>query len=710
MRRGKRTEEVTRAADELHGEALSAIYGRRLNQYKSILDAYSEMLLEFATSWQRYDVKLTTDFLQDFELLGLSPYQQILQHLYEELREAINTDSREVAREALGLAFTVASRSTELGAHALWVAMLNHLGHAYGFALQTSDPEVGRMIRDLAPRWLWELGHYFAARVLESEEEPQDARREAAVFVREVFEAANELLKEMIEAADLESLKAADDRWSQLLELWHPEDARLRRYEAEPSVESSDDATTQPGGHRKPTDFDQEMAKTKQDLASRRRAYRYGLTFWAFRVRESIPNRWSRGFLYLASAHFSSAKAAADGADAALRLFWESGDAPWSRWTLSELPEGRVHTLGIDRDLLQTFLVLALLATEIDYRELLPFEWIGSRGEQLVQMLDELPERPLTELIGAAEIADRKSSLRAVLERAAHERRETESRDLRGAAIDPAKVSEFTEGVRASWASGRFAPSLFERFGRYEEGGRDPKPDEGWFGLDRLLPKGLFLQESGLVGGDSSGAEFGRGMARGEMGRLIEALSRSDSLPVEATPESTFRSLVRESLEFLAPDYRPQVVLVPVNWKLRVDWEPNPFAPRPIPPSDWRIPEEAGHSYLGSVDDALVFEWPGVPDDRLYVVDLGSFAIWRQWPASPNGDQLLVEVSAYTPETALELAEKSPDIFGDLGTEQRLNRILEHVLLHIRTRFAVEIADAAAGRYVLIPPKYLERA
>jgi hypothetical protein len=371
------------------------------------------------------------------------------------------------------------------------------------------------------------------------------------------------------------------------------------------------------------------------------------------------------------------------------------------------LPEGRAHSIGIDISFLETFLTLPLMRInpETSQAPLPALAWMRTYRDKLERLLTGLAdEEAIHRLIEPDQLSARLETLAQLISDAARRRQDLEDEELRNAAISQERSDKFTSTLKDSWVKHRIAPPLF-RWVRAYSRDESPDSDAGWFGMDRLLPKDLFVDESRVVGGEMVAADLGRALAHGEMDRLCAELADSTELEVGG---ETFAGRVRNGIDGQSEaGYSVQLVLTPVSWRIHRDMGlPERFAPRPELPASLELPSESLHWYAGTLDGAVVIDWPAVPNDRIYFVDLNAFGLWRQYPASTEGEEVLVEIRTYDETSALELAQRDPNLLRTPereSVEARATELRKHVLLHVRTRFILERKDPVAARFLGIP-------
>jgi len=183
-------------------------------------------------------------------------------------------------------------------------------------------------------------------------------------------------LRQMINKDDQGSFEQSDNSWTQIFEFWRPELARPGDMDIEALVAKWGSDDTRVLEARRTAESNRRLSEIKSDLLRRRLALRFGLLAWS--VRRALGGELGAvGIVrYLCGAGFSQLGQVAEGADAALELYWAGGHTPWTAWFLEELPEGRAHSLGVDEFLLRAFVVASLVALESNT----PGSWCHSPG------------------------------------------------------------------------------------------------------------------------------------------------------------------------------------------------------------------------------------------------------------------------------------------------------------------------------------------
>jgi len=77
------------------------------------------------------------------------------------------------------------------------------------------------------------------------------------------------------------------------------------------------------------------------------------------------------------------------------------------------------------------------------------------------------------------------------------------------AELSKERISRFREAVREALYGSRLAVSLFKLVNAYRFETKRPDGEIGWFGFDRLFPKGMFVESTNWAGEDMVGSTSG---------------------------------------------------------------------------------------------------------------------------------------------------------------------------------------------------------
>lgn len=703
-------DELSGAADRLHDEAIRAIQTGSPSGYERVLEAYEGVLLAFPRAWARYGQRFDSEAAKGASLLGIGPTEELFGNLSKELVEAAASPSSEVALEAARVPARIARKAFELDAIALSERALRLGPRVYAAAERGAvGTDQKRAVKDRVWRGIFEFAEYVLAPIVQDWNADQPRRDRATEYLRQVFDDYSSLLKQILEARDTETLRKADEAWSRVLDPWEPEHEQpfeslvermaVERGDEDPAVQDA----------RRRLAIKQWMVSAKRNLDDLRSVHRFGLCMWALRRlrRSGSPAQFAPLFEHFAS-HFGDTDEIARVATLALAAEAEDS-VPWSDWILFDLPEGKVHSVGADPEILNTFLTLMLRSDDLETRapSLGPLEWLPHRLEQVENMLDEtLRDETLRSsvLFGEDSLQIRAKLLKESLGRSARQQTGREEEQIRRSPLVPDKVEAFQEQVLDAWRQNRLAALLFRLAGSYEEA-EEPLSDDDprLSGVDEWLPKSLFVREPQVFGGDSIAHQMGFAIANGEVRELLRTLSDA---PTERARASNTGEDVRGVIRSMSEEgYKPSAVFVPAARAYRMDTKLFDDAGPGGGTSDEGWNPETARRFRGYIEGVPTFDSIDVLEDRICVVDVASFAKWRQLTVDDSGGCLLVNIEDFSESQALDLANEHPNLLsgeGDDSAKVRAAKIRSNVYLKARERYEVRVRDPRACRWVTL--------
>ncbi len=204
-------------------------------------------------------------------------------------------------------------------------------------------------------------------------------------------------------------------------------------------------------------------------------------------------------------------------------------------------------------------------------------------------------------------------------------------------------------------------------------------------------------------------AHIGRNLVNFEEESFVQQLT---SVPLlRPRPSEPFHEAIERAMRIVQSDEMDkQCILLPLSaWKavdalgLRIN-----FGPTPDLPEDLRLDASVASWYQGQFLGAPVLTLRAVTDKEAFVVSLARLLTWSM--PDTDGERLQVAITSYDRTTAELLAREQPELAADeAGSdfEARVEKIRELVLLHVRGRLVIRVANRQAGRRVSIPPTFV---
>lgn len=378
-----------------------------------------------------------------------------------------------------------------------------------------------------------------------------------------------------------------------------------------------------------------------------------------------------------------------------------SRETPWSDWYLMELPSGTAHMIPSDSMLFTAVLLLHLRTPSLQAIGLSD-DIVAYRTEQLNGILDSIEAQkeiwsPL--VLGAVststdaegpgdEVSDveadtfeaRLGWLRATLEAAGGDARETESKTLRDAPLAQKRVDEFRESILKSLREQRPIRHLLAAAGRATvtspvspDRATRQWLDRHWFvdgGLvHRMTPDGL---------GET------RAFRREESRQLIAALPAG---PVRR-PGSDLDELLQAAINDLKmAGYEPSVLITPITARLRMELDGFGNSLGPNPRATWS-------EVLDCAAD------PHVQGDRLYLLDPRGLTI-EEW-GEDRAAGVRVELEEFPEPRRARFSRDHPNFQPPAGVSLE-EFLADHLLLSITAEWRIVPGDPQAIRMLALP-------
>lgn len=385
---------------------------------------------------------------------------------------------------------------------------------------------------------------------------------------------------------------------------------------------------------------------------------------------------------------------------------------PWSDWFLRELPQREAHFLPTQAELLFTTILLATMLVGPEPPALAPAPWIRWRGDEVDGALRRLDEQAaiwsVLVLVPTLDTGlrppppdslqwwhDRVATARAMFTRLKEDTDADERSKLRIAPLDPQRVNTFRSNVLASTRRARLIRDIFRRQGSFEH--LDAPPDGHVALASRTwLQKSYFTGDSRVVGLEWAAGDLSRVTANAEIEALLKAL---DGLV--RTGKGALLDTVKAAIRDLRHNgRRPSLIVIPIGWDLRRALE---LPLRGASVSDDLIPVGRNRDFEGVIDDVPVIDFPHVPKDKLWVVDLAMAATMREWPSDEDSG-IRFDLRDFDEQRARALLAEHPEVREEGATEiEAVRSLQEKLLLTLTLCWEIVRCDADAAIQIAVP-------
>lgn len=672
----------------IHSEATVTLRDGRVEDWRPLGGLYRLVLLELVRAARGHGVPFEGAVAAP-GLFGFGPAQRISGYLRDELSEAVRTESADGADAVAYLPGMISREAMREGALAVAKEMLRLYPGMYviGREHRPTQNRAAGLILDRASSYLLE----YEALVEEPFREAGSSaaeRAQAMALGEALYLQISAILKLALEDGDTETFENLESRWAELFE-------DEMGYLHGPGLRVGDEPTP-------------------PSLDSYRLVLVLGLAMWAGRLYgkgepPAPPDEDPRArCLRILASRFRNPQALLDAHEEAMRR--EQSDErglPFTGWFLEEFGEG-FHAMPTESELLFATLLILVGRPDFDLGdlELRPSTWQRHSAQDTETALGRLREQAgrWSAVFGAgAEIpeggdwATRVDRMAELLEEAAASAEEEWRAEIRGEALDPARVEEFRQVVLGDAAEGRVLRDLFATQGALEGLEGQPEGERTIFPL--FLPKGLFTALPHVHGLTHTAKAFGR-QARGSgSDALATALSKIEPEPFDGDVASRLRGAIAEMAEAGRP---ASLIIIPVSWRLREALGLPPWG-GPGATGSELVPVAHAKAFAGIFEGVPVLELAGAEDDRLWLVNLAAVASFEEWPSERNSGFLL-ELRDFDPQGAAEMLAEHPEIRGEgEGPEEALRTLQEKVFVKLVFCWRIKTGSADGGICLPVP-------
>jgi hypothetical protein len=257
----------------------------------------------------------------------------------------------------------------------------------------------------------------------------------------------------LLNARETDALSEINRYLDTFLRHWDPEHESPDKLDLEYLVARDDVQPREVERLRSQLADKQARVRTKDELAVWRATNRFALLAWCLhRLRESEDTAYVEAW-HAFVGYFGDVEGAARVVDHALET--DAGDgSPWSSWLRTELPMSRAVRMGIEGELLQAFVVVALDRVNPDgaVPQIPPFESLATRSDSFRQVVEGVvSQERLRPLLPAERLEDRAEKVIAAIEAMRRARDQREEQKVIDSPLDPAAVEAFRDAVRMAW-------------------------------------------------------------------------------------------------------------------------------------------------------------------------------------------------------------------------------------------------------------------
>jgi hypothetical protein len=533
--------------------------------------------------------------------------------------------------------------------------------------------------------------------------------------LHQVFESYALIAKGVIDSdpRDTAMLTEINGFLDEFLRHWTPEHNSPQEWELEFYEQRTDIDRHRLLELRRQAAANRKLVRVKEELETWRSVQRFGLLWWTQRrLRETGDDAYVGAWNAFVG-YFSDIQRTARTVDRAIQADFEDRGR-WVQWVpMGPLHGGAFAGPAIDLEFLQTFIIVALnfISPEGPRPQFEPLEWLSGRMTEIEQTIEGVvANERLRALIPEEAVEERAARLTEAFQSMARAREEQEEQRVIDSPLAESAVEHFEARIRDAWATHRLLAAALQREGMYEVVEGEAEADFPEWGLRSWMPKNWLIADPRVGGLDVHAEQLGRELGESEA-KLIVGVAAAVPEFVGAPDQSLAQTLRRAIAELREHGHHP-VVLVPYHWRWQEILELTLSERRggPAPTPGW-LPVELWDRFVGTADDVAVVLEGGLPEERMLVIVLDTFARWRQW-RRPGEHEVMISITAYDEDEARRLVAENRDLFRDESRttdEARARELRKHVLLDVHERVKIDVIDGEAAYWLQVPDQLRER-
>jgi hypothetical protein len=555
------------------------------------------------------------------------------------------------------------------------------------------------LLKDRSQLYLMRLAHRVEQDVTR-ENATAEERAHALELGIASFSQVNALLKATLDTKDLDSFATVERQWASMF----AEEEWLLDDDYDPRLEHDQEWAARVVGVRR--------------LVRYRGTLRLGLAMWAAHLQATgdgeSPDGMRVDALRILAGRFEGVEDLLDTYERASEREVEEDRLPWTDWFLSELPAEVSHIIPTQSELLFTTVLLTVVISDGEERSLSPRAWLKWRDDELNAAFAKLEEQAARwsvvilapSLDTGLEAKDQGSlrwwysrvgAVRSMFARLRADSEADEELKLRGAPLDQERVKGFRTHLLKSTANARLLRDVFIRQAEVEFLDRPP---EGHVDMTSTswMPKSFFTPDSRLVGLEMVAGDLSRVTSRTEVDQLITALPTGEPPMVEEPLTATVEAVIAA---MRLSGRSPSLIVIPLGWDLRralgLTRQGSLEAAYPM------VPLARRRDFEGVFDGVPVIDFPQVPEDRLWVLDLAAALRFREWP-SDDSSGIRFELKTFDEQQAAAMLAEHPEVRGEgRSFEEAIHEIQDRVLLTLTICWEIRPVNQAAAAMVEVP-------
>nr|MBA2643129.1 hypothetical protein [Actinomycetota bacterium] len=289
-----------------------------------------------------------------------------------------------------------------------------------------------------------------------------------------------------------------------------------------------------------------------------------------------------------------------------------------------------------------------------------PMDWTRARLDDPQESVRRISDQTaLAPLLPDDRLDERAQLLVDALIASNRERQEREDQKTIDVPLSDAKLAEFETALQQTFEDERWLHRALQAAGALEVVNDEPPEEVQGSQINAWLPKSFFIEEPRVFGSDTAAHRYGGALAGHERDFFVDQLRQAPL--VQANADDPLATQLRALLAALIADgFQPDLLLTPFNWTVMQSLQVELYrgAGGEIEPPEWAATDGGRGVAFGAFDGIPACRIHRGLDDRIVVVDLSRFAIWRDW--IPGGEAISFQFDYLNEVEAEQLAHDTP--------------------------------------------------
>jgi hypothetical protein len=546
------SEEIKLEIDGLKDQFIQAIDEKKLGKIDEAIKTYINISETFLEALNACGGGYTYEQAQKERTTIFSGWNEI-RWLSESIREiyikAIQSHDPRIIQKVAHLPLAIAIRAINTGDQYVYQEFVSFPGILYRSGLKEEKKDTQDLMFELSWLYLKEMSDYYIEYQLKRKANDVNLIKKYRDFAIPVFATFQDLIKTAFEERDYTSFSTFLAKLSSLYRDFAPKNEYPNSESLFQSLARIEDEKAKEDIHRK-IEIQNEKESAAKDIQLKKDQVIFGLSAWILdklrnkpadtellKFYNDISARLPKTLPYLTEAYISS------------REFQTEDLWNWVHWEI--VPDTGVQSIEFHSKLDAVYCVQALQILEHTpqdsansialphSRDLAFLAENRPDSHSLIRLLDSIATHPSEwNFVLSKEAIQKVPALKMLLVAAKVAQEKSEEEYLKSAKIDPTRLEEFKEKIKAAFYESVYLRPLLKRSGSYKDRSSEQLvPEIRSWGYNRIDDKGAFIK-NWHVYYMGWGEIFGTGLANSEDETIFERMIKGASRRSDVTKEN----------------------------------------------------------------------------------------------------------------------------------------------------------------------------